>query len=141
MAQTAGTASSGKLVLLQLGIGTGNTTTIATARTNSFTINHSVVDTTTKKDNGWGSILAGGGVTDMTIALDGVFENTVYDKSLRQYGIDGSSNEYTILTGNGDKFEGNFVVTSYATTGVYNTAESFTVSLKNNGEIVYTASI
>ena len=65
-------ATSGKLVLLKIGSG-GTATTIATARTNSFTINHTVVDTSTKRDGGWGSILSGVGVTSLTFALYVVF--------------------------------------------------------------------
>jgi predicted secreted protein len=132
-------ATSGKLVLLQLG--TTSPVTIATARNNGFTINHTIVDTTTKKDNGWGSILAGGGITDLTISLDGVFENNTYEKTLRQYGIDGSSNLYTIVTGNGDTFAGKFIISSYAVGGAYNAAETFTISMKNDGEIVFTPSV
>lgn len=132
-------AKSGKLVLLQLGTGAG-ATTIASARTNSFTINNSIVDTTTKKDNGWGSTLSGGGVREMTISLEGVFDDeATYDQTLRQYGIDGSSNEYTMIVSNGDKFEGNFVITSYTVGGTYNEAETFSMSLRNDGEITYTA--
>lgn len=129
-------ALSGKLVLLALG--TTSPITIATAKTNSFTINHTVIDTTTKKDGGWGSILSGGGVTEMTVSLEGVFQNQTYDKTLRGYGVDGTSNAYTITTGHGDSFAGNFVITSYAVGGDMAGAETFTVSLRNDGEIVYT---
>lgn len=133
-------ATSGKLVLLKIGSG-GTATTIATARTNSFTINHTVVDTSTKRDGGWGSILSGGGVTSMTIALDGVFENETYDKTLRGFGVDGTSNEFTIITGNGDTFVGKFVITSYQVGGAYNEAETFQATLQNDGAVVFTESV
>lgn len=132
-------AKSGKLVLLQLGSGV-SAVTIASARTNSFTINNSIVDTTTKKDGGWGSTLSGGGVREMTVSLEGVFDDAeTYDQTLRGYGIDGSSNEYTMITSNGDTFVGNFVITSYTVGGTYNEAETFSMSLRNDGAIVYTA--
>lgn len=130
-------AKSGKLVLVQLGTGV-TATTIATAKQNSLTINNSVVDTTTKKENGWGSTLSGGGVREMTTTLEGIYHNTEYDRTLRNYGMDGTSNEYTIINGHGDKWEGKFVITSYGVGGEMGGAETFTASLKNDGEIVYT---
>ena len=133
-------ATSGKLVLLKIGSGV-TAVTVGTARNNGFTINHTQVDTTTKKEGGWGSTLAGGGVTEMTISLEGIFENETYDKTLRAAGIAGTSDEYTIITGNGDTFVGNFVITSYQVGGAYNEAETFNISLKNDGEVVYTPSV
>jgi TP901-1 family phage major tail protein len=133
-----GTATSGKLVLLQLGSGV-SATSIATARTNSFTINHTVVDTTTKKDGGFGSILAGGGTTSITISLEGVFNDETYDNTLRGYGFNGSSNEYTIIMGNGDKIVGKFIITSYTVGGAYNEAETFSATLQNDGIVTFTA--
>lgn len=130
-------ARSGKLVLLQLGSGAG-ATTIATAKTNSMTINHTVVDTTTKKENGWGSILSGGGVHEMTISLEGIYHNESYDRTLRGYGMDGTSQEYTIINGHGDTWVGNFVITSYGIGGEMGGSETFTASLRNDGEVVYT---
>lgn len=130
-------AKSGKLVLVQLGEGVG-AVTIATAKQNSLSINNSVVDTTTKKENGWGSTLSGGGVREMTTSIEGVYHNTAYDRTLRQYGMDGTSNVYTIINGHGDKWIGNFVITAYGVGGEMGGAETFTASLKNDGEVVYT---
>lgn len=133
-------ATSGKLVLLKLGTGV-TTTAVMSARSNSFTINSTVVDTTTKADNGWGSLLDGGGVREMTVSLEGIFLDETYDNTLRGYGVDASSNAYTIVTGNGDKFEGNFVITSYGVGGEYANAETYSISLRNDGPITFTAGI
>lgn len=127
---------SGKLVLLK--IGTGPTAiTVATARQNSFTISHTQVDTTTKRDNGWGSTLAGGGTSEMTFTLEGVFLDEEYDNTLRGYAFDGSSNAYTIVTGNGDSYSGNFVITSQTVGGDQKEAETFSYNFRNDGAVVF----
>jgi predicted secreted protein len=129
----------GRLVLLQLG--TTSPVSVLTAKTNSFTINHSVVDVTTKKTNGWGAILNGGGITDLKVTLDGIMENETYDATLRASAVSGSSNGYTLVTGNGDKFVGNLVITSYTVGAAYNDSETYQIALQNDGEITFTPAV
>ena len=132
-------AKSGKLVLLYIVDEDGSTLTpIATARTNSFTVNSTIVDTSTKKDDGWGSILSGGGVREMSITLEGIYEDEAYDKMMLARGMDGASYPYAMIDAFENKWEGNFVITSYGAGGTYNDAQTFTVSMRNDGAIDFT---
>lgn len=130
-------AKSGKLVVLSVGTGQ-SAVPVMSARTNSFTVNHTTVDVTTKKDAGFAALLSGGGITEVTCSLEGIFLNETYDKQLEQFGFDGSSNAYTLTTSNGAKFEGNFIITAFTVGGTYNEAQTYSFSLKNDGAITYT---
>jgi predicted secreted protein len=138
MTQTAGTAGKGLLVVLALGSGV-TAIPIASAKTNSLTMTNAAIDTTTKRDLGFGSSIAG--LKEITIALDGVFYNEVYDKTIRGYAADGSLNVYTLTTTNGDTWVGPFLITSYGVGGVFNAAETFTIAMKSSGVVTYTASV
>lgn len=132
-------ANSGKLVLFSLKTGVDTYTPVLSAKSNSFTINHSTIDTSTKADAGWSSILSGGGVTSFDCSMDGVFLNTEYDKTLRGYGVSGAEFEGKLVTGNGDIFVGKFICTSMDVGGSFDGAETYSFKIQNVGEIVYTA--
>lgn len=135
----ASTAKSGKLVLLKIETDTpGTFEPVLSARNNSFSINHTTVDVTTKLDDGWTAILSGGGVTTLETSVSGVFLNTPYDKKLRSHGVTGEQFEAEIVVGNGDKFAGTFIATKMTIGGEYNGAESYDLSLQNVGAITYT---
>lgn len=124
-------AKHGKLFLLKLG-----TDAISTARATSMSINNNPIDVSNKASNNWGSTIAG--LANMTITLDGTYEDTTVEKTINGYAMDGSSNAYTLINEGGDTWEGDFVITAYSRTGDYNGAETFSMTLQNNGEITYT---
>lgn len=132
-------ANSGKLVLFSLKTGVDTYTPVLSAKSNSFTINHSTIDTTTKVDAGWSSILSGGGITSFETTMDGVFLNTEYDKTLRGYGVTGEEFEGKLVTGNTDSFTGKFIITGMDIGGNFDGAETYSFKIQNSGAIVYTA--
>ena len=132
-------ANSGKLVLLKIeGDTPGQYDTIVNAKSNTFNVNHTVVDITTKATNGWGSILEGGGITTIDTSLSGVFENDAVNKKMRALGFAGGKFNGQIVTGNGDKFQGAFIITKMTVGGVFNEAETFDFTIQNSGEITFT---
>lgn len=135
----ASTATSGKLVLLKIETDTpGTFVPVMSARNNSFSVNHSTVDVTTKLDEGWTSILSGGGVTTLETSVSGIYLNTAYDKKLRGYGVTGEQFEAEIVLGSGDKFAGTFICTKMQVGGEYNNAETYDLSLQNVGAVTFT---
>lgn len=130
-------AKSGKLVLLSVKDG-ATYVPIMSARSNSFSINRTQIDTSTKEDGGWTATLAGGGVTTIETTVSGIFKNSAADKKLRALGISGDSFEGKITLSNGDEFAGNFVITSMEFGGEYDNAETYSASIVNDGEITFT---
>ena len=130
-------AQKGELVLLKIKEGTSYVP-ILSAKSNNFTINNATVDVSTKSAGSWGVLLSGGGAKEMTVSLEGVYHDETYDKTLRALGISGDEQDYEIVTSNGDKFAGKFVITSYTCTGARGEAETYQVSLRNSGVVTYT---
>lgn len=130
-------ANSGKLVLFSVKTGVDTYTPVLSAKSNSFTINHSTIDTSTKADAGWSSILSGGGITSFDTTMDGIFLNTEYDKTLRGYGVTGEEFEGKLVTGNGDSFTGKFIITSMDIGGSFDGAETYSFKIQNVGAITF----
>lgn len=132
-------AKNGSLVVLKIESDTpGTFVPVMSAKSNSFTINNSTVDVSTKADGNWGALLSGGGTREMTISLEGIFLDTDYDSQVRALGVNGEEHKYQMVMSNEDKFEGLFVITSFTNTGVRGDAETYSASLRNSGEITFT---
>lgn len=132
-------AKNGSLMLLKIESDTpGTFVAVMSAKSNNFTINNSTVDVSTKLDANWGALLSGGGTKELTCSLEGIFLNTDYDKQVRALGFSGEEHKYEIVTSNGDKFAGLFVITSMTCTGARGEAETYSASLRNSGEITFT---
>lgn len=134
-------AQKGLLFLLQIGDGGTPTeafTSIASARETSFTHNNEVVDITAKDQNGWREILAGAGMKSVSVSISGVFKDTAAEELLRAAAVDGDVVNYRIISGNGDQWQGPFIITSYERGGSYNGEETFSATLENAGAVVYT---
>ena len=132
-------AKNGSLVLLKIETATpGTFEAVLSAKSNNFTINNSTVDVSTKADGNWGALLSGGGTKELTVSLEGIFFDTEYDNQVRALGFSGEEHKYQMVTSNGDKFEGLFVITSMTVTGARAEAETYSVSLRNSGVITFT---
>jgi TP901-1 family phage major tail protein len=134
-------AQKGLLFLLQMGDGGGTEvfTSIASARDTTFSFNNEVVDITDKSQNGFREILAGAGMKSISVSVSGVFKDTAIEETFRASATAGSVVNYRIISGNGDYWQGPFIITSYERAGSYNGEETFSATLENAGQIGFTA--
>lgn len=126
-------AIKGKLLLMKIGANT-----LQEARTTSMKINNEMVDVTNKGSQGWREGLDGAGIASMSMSIEGTWTNSSAGKDLRDYAISGDQETITITDGNGDEYEGLFVVTSFEMSGGYNDAQMFTATLESSGPITFT---
>jgi TP901-1 family phage major tail protein len=124
----------GKLVVLKDGL-----VTVAGARETGMSINGEMVDVTSKDSNGQREALAGSGITSMSISISGVFSNSTEQLALASRALDNSVNAYTIVDESGSDYTGDWMITSYSTSGAYNGEQTFEATLESAGVIVYTA--
>jgi TP901-1 family phage major tail protein len=135
-------AQKGLLFLLQIGDGGTPTelfTSLASARETSFTHNNEVVDITAKDQNGWREILEGAGMKSVSVSISGVFKDTAVEESFRAAASAGNVDNYRIISGTGDYWEGPFIITSYERGGSYNGEEIFSATLENAGAVTFEA--
>jgi len=133
-------AQKGSLFLVGIGDGGGPEafTNIGSARSTSMSLNNETVDVTAKDSSGWRELLAGAGVTSMSISLSGVFKDSAGEEAVRLAAFNSSIDNWELSSGNGDTFLGAFQITSYERTGEYNGEETFSVSLESAGVVVAT---
>ena len=128
-------AEKGLEFLLKIGA-----TVVAGLRATAFTINGEEVDVTTKDSTGgWRELLAGAGVTSMSITGSGVFQDNSNVAALRVSAIAKTQTAYTILFESGDDYTGQFQVVNFEQSGEFNGEVTYSVSLESSGEIVFTS--
>ena len=132
-------AQPGRSFLLKVGDGASPPayTTIGGMRTTSFKFNNGEIDATDKDSAGWRELIEGG-VRSMEVSADGIFKDTAAEETLRADAFAGRINDYRIVAGNGDSFEGLFQIASYARGGKHEGEETFTVSLRSAGPVLVT---
>lgn len=133
-------AKPGREFLLKVAAGTSPTTfqTVGGLRTTSLTINNNPVDITNSASNGFREMLPDGGVQSFSVSGDGIFDSlTTGADLLFTAAKDRVLIECQVVSGHGDSFVGNFVVTSFARNGSFDGAEQFSVSLESTGELDY----
>lgn len=113
-------------------------TTLSAQTSSGFTINNESVDVTDKDGSGWRELLEGAGITSMSLTASGyTSDNATYTFVLGKV----MANEHfkcRVVRGLGDEFEGMFMAESTGSTGEYNGAETFELSLQSAGAIAYT---
>ncbi len=131
----------GVLFLLKAGDGGGpeTFTTVGGMRATSFQINTTTVDVTNKGSGGMRELLAGGGIQSMSLSANGTFSDSAAEETVRSQAAANSINNYQIVSGNGDEWEGAFQITSYQRSGNFDGDEQFSISLESSGAITFTA--
>lgn len=135
-------AQKGKLVLLKADTAGGSPqeyTTIAGLRTNNWTINGEDVDVTTKDDNGWQQRLSGAGVRSLSVAVSGIFQDSVIEETIRGWAFDQTINWFQMTFENGDDLEFQAQLGTYERTGEFNGAEEYTITMSSHGTPIYHA--
>lgn len=130
------TAKSGKLVVFSVEMVPGTYTPILSARENSFSMSAAEIDVSSKGDGNFGASIPGD--ISVTSTLSGPFLDTEADNYLRGIFLSQEPISGRYITSNGDQFSGRWVLLKYDISGSKGDAETFSIDLKNYGEVVYT---
>jgi TP901-1 family phage major tail protein len=139
-------AQKGSALLLKATL-SGTESTVAGLRSTSMSVNGETVDITNKSSDplvSGGStlareLLAGGGVSSMSISASGVFTDSALENDIRIRANKGTIDEYKLLFGDGDNIVGNFQITSYERAGEFNGEETYSLTLESSGQVTHTS--
>ncbi len=131
-------AQKGRNFLLKQGTAAAGTT-LAGLRVTSFTKNNESVDITNKDSAGWQTLLEGAGTMSCEIGAEGVFTNAAVEHTVRGYAMSDSINAFGLLFGDGDQLDGSWQISSYERAGAYNGEETYRLTLKSSGALVWTS--
>lgn len=114
-----------------------DTTTIASLRTRTVTLNNEPVDVTTDDAEGFRTLLAEPGTKTLDISCEGL----TTDATLLTAAMSGTDilEAYSILFPAIGTLAGDFVITSFEVGAAYNEASTFSASLQSAGEFTFTA--
>ncbi len=136
-------AQPGRLFLLSIdltGISPTTYTAVAGMRLTDVTINGGPVDITNKGSGGWQEMLPGAGVRSANLTGSGIFDanQAAPMQKLLQSALQGGTFiDAEIVSGAGDKIFGTWTVDSFKRSGNYNEAETFEMTLKSHGPVIY----
>lgn len=136
-------AQPGRLFLLEIdltGLSPTTYTAVAGLRLTDVTINGGPVDITNKGSGGWQEMLPGAGVRSANLSGSGIMDtNTLAPmQKLMQSALQGGTFvDACIVSGAGDKLFGTWAVDTFKRSGNYNDAETFEITLKSHGPVIY----
>ena len=84
-------------------------------------------------------LLAGGGVSNMSISASGVFTDATLENEVRARAQKGTIDAYKLVFGDGDNIAGNFQLTSYERAGEFNGEETYSLTLESSGQVTHTS--
>jgi len=113
-------------------------TLVGGLRTTAVSLDHEAVEVTTVASEGFRELLPQGGLRSLTLAGEGVVASGASDRALYLQAVEGSAAAYRLDFGNGDRFEGSFLVTRFQRSGSQKDAELFSVTLESTGPLTFT---
>ena len=133
-------AQKGRLLVLKMGDGAGSEsfTTIGGQKTTTMTFNNQEVDITNKDSGGWKTLLEGAGTQSVTISGSGVFDDGAVIDAIETRKVAGTISNYRLVFGNGDYYQGAFLITSMERGGNHDGEETYSISLASSGAIALT---
>lgn len=123
-------AQKGSDFLLKDGTGTG-ATTIAALRSVAFSIDNKSIDVTTRDSSGIRELLGSAGVSSMQVQANGIFSDATDITNIFTRALNKSNNLYSVVWGNGDKYEGQFQVAKAQAAGEYDGEQTYDLTLDN----------
>lgn len=113
---------------------------IAGLRNTQLSINNNPVDITNVASNGFREWLPDGGVKELQITCDGIYE--LGEPGSGSYILQEAHNDRSLLwgrvvSGHGDSYEGAFVVQTFQRSGQFDGAETFNGTIMSSGEMTY----
>lgn len=134
----------GRDFVLKIGMGDGPETfqTIGALRATSFEVNNSTIDVSTKDTlAGYTKLFPGGAIKTMSISGDGIYdESSASIARLRSVLM--STNpaaNFRFVVGDGNRYVGEFQVTSFSEDGPHDGVVSYRISLQNTQDVTYEA--
>lgn len=119
-----------------------DSTTLVGVRTRGLTVSNEYVDVTTDDDSGWRTLLADPGVRSVEVTISGITSDEVLLAAIMDANVaatDLTGNLPTSLASPGS-LSGDYLISSYETTGDHDGAVEFSATFMSTGEITYTAS-
>lgn len=123
--------------------GGGTYTLIAGAKNHEITVNSSIVDSTTKDDDGIRTLLNAKVLTSVSVNIDGIAVDSATLKFLRDNCDAGTALNYRVTTAGdstaGVTYTGAFHVTSFVERGAHDGLQEFAATLESSGTITIAA--
>ena len=134
------TAQKGKDLLLKVGDGNGNFTTVAGMRSRRISFNAETVDITDFESAGrWRQLLAGAGVQRASIAGSGIFKDAASDETMRSLFFQSAIVSWQIVVPDFGAIAGPFQIVSLEYAGEHNGEVTFEATLESAGMISFEA--
>ena len=133
-------AFKGRNILIKASDNTspGSFLSIGGLRNKGTTINNELVDVTDSDNAPWRALLEDAGLRTLSISGQGVFKDDTAARRVKLDAAQGAKRDYQIVFPNGDMITGSFMVSSFERSGNYNEAETYSMTLENAGEPVFT---
>ncbi len=133
-------AQKGALMLLREGLAAGSPTTVAGSRSTSIRHNREMVEITNKDSAQRRELLAAAGTKSQQIQISGIYFDGSSQDTIQGFVDADTLNDFSMIFGNGDIYEGSFQITEYERTGEYNGEETFSMTLESSGQTTYAPS-
>ena len=129
----------GRDILLKISDGTspGVFTAIGGLQSRTFTINNEAVDITNSDTAPFRELCSGAGIKNVTFSGTGVFKDDAAINLMENLAIatDTNEEEFQVVMGNNDFYQGVFHLTTFEYSGEVNGARQYNVSLENAGVV------
>jgi predicted secreted protein len=102
-------------------------------------ISQQVLDASHVAGGAWRQVNNATGLRQMSISGEGVFEDSAAEENLRAKAFGGTSANYELRFGNGDKISGAFLVSDYLQQGEVQDVQHFSLTLESAGAISFVA--
>ncbi len=134
------TKYSGKDFLLLMETATpGTFAVIGSLTANSVTVNREPIDVTDKANMPWKEILPNQGLMSLGVEGSGFVDNSANFKKLMADTMAGTTRQrIRLISGAGDRIEGDFELSNLQRSGEKAGAEEYSVSLESSGAPTYT---
>lgn len=108
-------------------------------RTTRFLLNNQLIDITHKESGKWRHLLENAGASSISVTGSGVFTDNKSEKMLREMAFENKRASFLLTFGNGDKLEGDFIISTYERIGNVSEEEIYNISLESAGKVEYKA--
>ncbi len=128
-------AQKGQELLLQVSDGASGYETIGGFTSNTFSINGSAVDVTTKDSGGFRAAMDGGSIVSIDTSANGVFMDDQAFERVHAAALSGAHLDARITIPDFMVYTGPFIVTSLSLSGETEGAVSYDINLESAGVI------
>ena len=119
-----------------------DSTTLAGVRTRALSVTNDYVDVTTDDDTGWRTLLADPGLRSIEVTIGGIVtdEAVLADIMAANVAVATLQADLPSSLASPGNLSGDYLISSFETSGDHDGAVEFSVTFMSTGEITYTAS-